>query len=92
MHPDVLGWAATVVLIATLVRQMIKQWQSSHPETVSKWLFVGQMTASTLFTIYSALLGSTVFVVTNALLLLTAVIGQVLAWRRRQRTHPTPPG
>ncbi len=48
MHPDVLGWAATVVLIATLVRQMIKQWQSPHPETVSKWLFVGQMTASTL--------------------------------------------
>ncbi|MBH1506785.1 hypothetical protein I5U60_04085 [Stenotrophomonas maltophilia] len=74
-----------------LVRQMIKQWQSPHPETVSKWLFVGQMTASTLFTAYSALLGSTVFVVTNALLLFTAVVGQVLAWRRRRRTGAPPP-
>ncbi|MDV3463518.1 hypothetical protein R1G70_02505 [Stenotrophomonas sp. C960] len=91
MHPDILGWAATVVLIATLVRQMVKQWRSPHPEAVSKWLFVGQMTASTLFTIYSALLGSTVFVVTNALLLLTAVAGQVLAWRRRGRAGPPPP-
>ena len=87
MHPDILGWMATVVLMATLIRQMVKQWQSSHPDAVSKWLFVGQMTASTLFTIYSALLGSSVFVVTNALLLLTAVIGQVLAWRRRRKAN-----
>ena len=29
MHPDVLGWAATAVLMATLIRQMVKQWQSS---------------------------------------------------------------
>ncbi len=86
MHPDVLGWAATVVLMATLVRQMVKQWQAPHPEAVSKWLFLGQMTASTLFTIYSALLGSTVFVVTNALLLLTAVVGQAMAWQRRRKS------
>jgi uncharacterized protein with PQ loop repeat len=91
MHPDVLGWAATAVLMATLIRQMVKQWQSPHPETVSKWLFVGQMTASTLFTVYSALLGATVFVVTNALLLVTAVIGQLTAWQRRRRRAAPPP-
>jgi len=85
MHPDILGWAATAVLMATLIRQMIKQWQAPHPETVSKWLFLGQMTASVLFTAYSALLGSTVFVVTNVLLLLTAVVGQTLALCRRRR-------
>ncbi|AWH53550.1 hypothetical protein C1924_10345 [Stenotrophomonas sp. ESTM1D_MKCIP4_1] len=90
MHPHVLGWGATVILMATLIRQMIKQWQSPHPEVVSRWLFVGQMTASALFIVYSAMLGSTVFVVTNALLLLTAVAGQVLAWRRRRR-YPAPP-
>lgn len=90
MHPHVLGWAATVILMATLIRQMIKQWQSPHPEVVSRWLFVGQMTASSLFIVYSVMLGSTVFVVTNALLLLTAVVGQVLAWRRRRR-YPAPP-
>ncbi|AWH29228.1 hypothetical protein [Stenotrophomonas sp. YAU14A_MKIMI4_1] len=90
MHPDVLGWAATAVLMATLIRQMVKQWQSPHPETVSKWLFLGQITASMLFTIYSALLGATVFVVTNALLLITALVGQVMAWRRRQRRGNLP--
>ncbi|XFC39136.1 hypothetical protein ACEF39_002150 [Stenotrophomonas indicatrix] len=78
--------------MATLVRQMIKQWQSPHPETVSRWLFIGQMTASTLFTIYSALLGATVFVVTNLLLLVTALIGQLLAWRRKRTATLPPPG
>ncbi|WP_233614473.1 MULTISPECIES: hypothetical protein [unclassified Stenotrophomonas] len=91
MNPDFLGWTATIVLIATLIRQMVKQWRSPNPESVSKWLFIGQMTASILFTIYSALLGSTVFVVTNALLLATAVTGQILAWRRRRRATPPPP-
>ncbi len=91
MHPDVLGWIATAVLMATLIRQMVKQWQSPNPEVVSKWLFVGQMTASALFTVYSAMLGSTVFVVTNAMLLLTAVVGQVMACRRRGRPRTPPP-
>ncbi|MFL6957468.1 hypothetical protein ACJ7C5_06805 [Nocardiopsis yanglingensis] len=91
MHPDVLGWVATAVLMATLIRQMVKQRQSPYPEAVSKWLFVGQMTASALFTVYSAMLGSTVFVVTNAMLLLTAVVGQVMAWRRRGRPRTPPP-
>ncbi|MDT9580514.1 hypothetical protein RS982_04235 [Stenotrophomonas indicatrix] len=92
MHPDLLGWTATAVLMATLIRQMVKQWQSPHPETVSKWLFIGQMTASTLFTIYSALLGATVFAVTNLLLLATALIGQLLAWRRRRATASSSSG
>jgi len=78
--------------MATLIRQMVKQWQSPHPETVSRWLFLGQITASALFTIYSAMLGSVVFVVTNALLLVTAVVGQVMAWRRRHRRASAPPG
>lgn len=82
---DLLGWAATVVLIATLARQIYKQHQQTSAEGVSTWLFIGQITASVLFIIYSALLGSTVFVVTNSLILLTAVVGQVLAVQRRRR-------
>ncbi|WNH48271.1 PQ-loop repeat-containing protein [Stenotrophomonas aracearum] len=81
---DLLGWAATVVLIATLARQIYKQHREASAEGVSTWLFVGQMTASILFIIYSALLGSTVFVVTNSLILLTAIVGQILAVRRRR--------
>ncbi len=91
MNPDLLGWAATAILIATLLRQTLKQWKSPHPEAVSSWLFIGQMSASVLFTIYSLLLGNTVFVVTNLLLLGTAILGQVLAWRRRKKDgEPNP--
>lgn len=82
---DLLGWAATAVLIATLARQIHKQHTAKSVEAVSTWLFVGQMTASVLFIAYSALVGSTVFVVTNTLILATAVTGQVLAMRRRRR-------
>jgi uncharacterized protein with PQ loop repeat len=85
MPADVLGWAATAVLIATLSRQIYKQHQAGSVEAVSTWLFVGQMTASVLFIAYSALMGSTVFVVTNTLILITAVVGQILAVRRRRR-------
>ena len=85
MNPDILGWAATAILIATLLRQTLKQWKSPHPEAVSSWLFIGQMSASVLFTVYSFLLCNTVFVVTNLLLLGTAILGQVLAWRRRKK-------
>lgn len=80
MPADLLGWAATVVLIATLSRQIYKQHQAGSVEAVSTWLFVGQMTASVLFIAYSAVMGSTVFVVTNTLILITAVIGQILAF------------
>ena len=52
---------------------------------VSKWLFVGQLAASTLFVIYSALLGNWVFVVTNALLLLAALVGEFIYLRNRRR-------
>ncbi len=69
---------------------MVKQWQSSHPEAVSRWLFAGQMTASALFTVYSAMLGSVVFVVTNAMLLLTAVVGQVMACAAAADAGPPP--
>ncbi|WP_315388071.1 PQ-loop repeat-containing protein [uncultured Stenotrophomonas sp.] len=85
---DLLGWAATVVLIATLARQIYKQHQDGASEGVSTWLFIGQMTASVLFIIYSVVLGSTVFVVTNSLILLTAITGQVLAVRRRRHQRP----
>lgn len=82
---DLLGWAATAVLIATLWRQIWKQWTAEGAQAVSTWLFVGQITASVLFIAYSAATGSIVFVVTNSLILLTAVTGQWLSWIKRRR-------
>lgn len=82
---DWVGWAATAVLMATLIRQIRKQWIANSVESVSVWLFVGQIAASVLFIIYSAMVSNPVFVVTNILILGTAVVGQVLTMIKRRR-------
>lgn len=89
MGIDLIGWAASAILLATLVRQILKQARSGG-EGVSTWLFVGQATASALFVVYSLLLDNAVFVATNSCLLLTAVVGHVLA--RRARRSGAKPG
>jgi MtN3 and saliva related transmembrane protein len=81
---DWIGWGASAILIATLARQVIVQWRKRTVEGVSSWLFVGQLAASIGFTIYSWLVGNAVFVFTNSVLLLTAVIGQLI-YRRNRR-------
>lgn len=86
---DLVGWAATLILVATLLRQIHKQWRAPDVQAVSAWLFVGQISASLLFIVYSAALRNYVFVATNTLVLLTAVAGQLLQTlkRRRLRAH-----
>jgi len=78
MNPDIIGWASSVVLLLTIFRQVKKQWDAGRSEGVSHWLFIGQMSASTGFIIYSWMLQNWVFVVTNALLLVSAAVGQVI--------------
>ncbi len=85
MNPDIIGWTASAILLATLVRQIVTQWKDKDAKGVSRWLFLGQMAASVGFIVYSWMLGNRVFIVTNSLILLTAVIGQVgLMMRRRE--------
>lgn len=81
---DLIGWAASAILIATLARQVYSQWKSRSTEGVSHWLFIGQLCASIGFTVYSWMLDNPVFVFTNSVLLLTAVIGQLI-YRRNKR-------
>lgn len=91
---EAIGWFSSFVLVLTIAKQVHKQWKSGTSEGVSKWLFVGQTTASVGFTIYSLLVGNWVFVVTNALLLVSAVLGVAIllkhrrAERRRSRSAP----
>ncbi|MCC5089677.1 hypothetical protein [Xanthomonas campestris] len=75
---DLVGWLASAVLIATLIRQIYKQWRSDQIQGVSRWLFIGQITASLLFILYSALVGNAVFIVSNALILATGITGYML--------------
>jgi MtN3 and saliva related transmembrane protein len=86
MTAEWLGWASSGVLLATLARQVYSQWRQRSVEGVSSWLFIGQLTASTGFLIYSVLVDNWVFVFTNAALLLTAVIGQYI-YRRNVRNQ-----
>ncbi len=84
MNPDLVGWAASAVLLATLSRQIYTQSRDPDARGVSHWLFAGQMLASLGFIVYSALLDNWVFIVTNSLILLTAVVGQVVMWRKQR--------
>jgi MtN3 and saliva related transmembrane protein len=84
---EALGWASSFVLVLTLGRQVWGQWSSRTSRGVSRWLFIGQFCASTGFLIYSWKLGSAVFVVTNALLMLSAVLGLVILVMHRRRAR-----
>ncbi|MEP7148244.1 MAG: hypothetical protein ABI857_05115 [Acidobacteriota bacterium] len=75
---EVIGWASSLILLATLIKQVYKQWSDGTSEGISKWLFIGQLGASVGFTIYSYLVGSWVFMVTNALLTVNNIIGITL--------------
>ncbi len=77
---DVIGWVSSILLLATILSQILKQWRERSAEGVSTWLFLGQIVASTGFTVYSALLRNWVFTVTNALMLLSALCGFALTW------------
>ena len=75
---EYVGWASSLILLCTLVKQVYKQWKEGTKEGVSKWLFTGQLVASIGFTVYSVLTKNTVFIVTNSLLVVNSVVGIML--------------
>lgn len=87
MLVEAVGWVSSGILVLTIAKQVYKQWQEGSSEGVSKWLFVGQISASLGFTVYSLLVRNWVFVVTNALMLVNGLLGLliVLHHRRRER-------
>jgi uncharacterized protein with PQ loop repeat len=88
---QLIGWAAATILLLTLGRQVYTQWRDRTSKGVSKWLFVGQCAASAGFIVYSWLLQNWVFVVTNALILATAVLGEIVYLRNRRTTKKPSP-
>lgn len=79
-----IGWAAALILLLTLCRQVYTQWRDRTSKGISRWLFLGQCAASTGFVVYSWLLSNWVFLVTNALILMTAIAGEVIYLRNRR--------
>jgi len=72
---EIIGWASSLILLATLVKQVYKQWSERTSEGISKWLFIGQLASSIGFTTYSYMVGNWVFAVTNGLLTVNNIIG-----------------
>lgn len=90
MITELIGWAAAMTLLLTMARQVWTQWHSGAVGGVSRGLFVGQVLASAGFCLYSALVGNAVFVFTNFLLLVNALLGLLVDRRnrRQQALHP----
>jgi MtN3 and saliva related transmembrane protein len=75
MTTEIIGWASSIILLLTLIKQVYKQWKDGETDGVSKWLFIGQLLASIGFTVYSYLVENWVFTVTNALLTINNIVG-----------------
>lgn len=82
---EALGWVSSLILVLTIAKQVYKQWKEGSSEGVSKWLFIGQMSASLGFTIYSWLVSNWVFVATNAVMLLNGLAGLLIVMHHRRR-------
>jgi len=72
---EIIGWASSVILLLTLIKQVHKQWKDRTSEGISSWLFIGQLLASIGFTIYSYSVGNWVFTITNGILTVNNIIG-----------------
>lgn len=82
---DAIGWASSIILVLTIAKQIFKQWKAGTSEGVSKWLFMGQLAASAGFTLYSVLVKNWVFVVTNVVMMMNALVGWAITMHQRRR-------
>ena len=78
-----IGWAAAVILVITLFSQVKKNWDEKKLKGVNPMLYYGQAVASLCFALYSFNINSWVFVVTNVLGFLSALVGIYLVHRYR---------
>lgn len=84
MATEAVGWLSNLLLLLTMSRQVHTQWKSGSSEGVSVWLFIGQLATSTGFVIYSFLLSNWVFLSSNVMMLLVALVGQWLYFRNKR--------
>jgi len=89
---EIIGWTSSLILLATLIKQVYKQWSERTAAGISKWLFIGQLAASVGFTIYSYLTGNWIFLATNAALTVNNFIGISLWLVFRRSPKENDPG
>lgn len=84
---ELIGWLSSAVLVATVARQVWRQWASGTSDGVSTWLFVGQLAASLGFLVYSISIAAPVFAVTNVLLAAAAILGLATIYVHESRKN-----
>jgi MtN3 and saliva related transmembrane protein len=84
---EIIGWASSLVLIATIATQIAKQWRDHTSAGVSTWLFVGQLAASVGFTMYSLLVRNWVFAVTNGIMILNGLVGYAITVKHKKQAR-----
>ena len=72
---EIIGWASSLILLFTLIKQVHKQWKDGETEGISRWLFVGQLLSSIGFTVYSFMVENWVFTITNGILTINNIVG-----------------
>ena len=82
---EAIGWLSSAILVLTITTQVLRQWRSGTSKGVSRWLFIGQFAASTGFCIYSVLVDNWVFIATNGLLAIEALVGLAIVRVQRRR-------
>jgi MtN3 and saliva related transmembrane protein len=83
-YTEWVGWASSIILLLTLMRQVYTQWRTRTDAGVSRWLFIGQVTASVGFTVYSVLVDNWVFICSNIAILATAAAGECIYLRNKR--------
>lgn len=84
MMTQAIGWLAAAILVATIGSQVYKQWHDETSTGVSLYLFIGQLAANGLFVTYAIMTGDIVFMVANALLLVTSLLGLGIKLKHRR--------
>jgi len=82
--PELIGFASSFILVLTIGKQVYKQYKEGKSEGVSKWLFIGQMAASFGFLTYSVMKRDSVFIFTNAVMVLNGFIGLAIVLKHRR--------
>ena len=85
MTATLVGLASSIILLLTISRQVHTQWKSRATAGMSKWLFIGQLAASVGFALYAWMLGNWIFLATNLMLIVAALIGEGIYLHNRRR-------
>ncbi len=82
------GAASSLILLLSLSSQVWWQYRDRITRGVSRGFFIGQVMSSAGFILYSASIGSWLFVLTNTLILTSAVAGCLVVRFNRRRVAP----